>query len=313
MNYSSFCDAMFASLADHMEPGVTLSRDMIQKNNGVMLDALIVHIPESAGAPVIYLNSLYCHYESGSSLDEICNMVLAGLQKDCMISPEAVMELQDLQYARDKISFRIVSRKANRALLKTIPWVPFLDLAVIFYLHLGNKAGNQITSVITNRHIDSWHLSTAELFSIAKINTPKLCPSAITRLDHLIFGWDTEPDDILLYDDDLPCIYVLTNQNGINGASCLLYDDIIKDFADRIDSDLIILPSSIHEVLLVPDIQMHSYEDFREMVQSINASDVPKEDFLSDEIYLYRRKNNAGIMKWNASSHTADTNGTENP
>ena len=278
-----------------------------------MLDALIIHMPDAAGAPVIYLNSLYHHYESGSSLQDICHMVLAGIQRDSLISHETVAELQDLQYVRNRIAFRLISHEANEALLKTIPWVPFLDLAVIFYLHLGSNAGNQISSVITNRQAHSWNLSPNDLFSMAKINTPRLCPATFTRMDHLILGRDTDPEDVVLYENDLPCIYVLTNENGINGASCLLYDGIIKDLADRIGTDLIILPSSIHEVLLVPDIQLQSYEEFRDMVRCINANDVPKEDILSNEIYLYCRKNMAGIMKWNACSHIADTDGTENP
>ena len=65
--------------------------------------------------------------------------------------------------------------------------------------------------------------------------------------------------------------------------------------------------------LLVPDIKLRSHREFRDMVRSINANDVPKEDILSDEIYLYSRENRAGIMKWNASSHAAETDGTENP
>ena len=247
MNYSSFCDAMFASLSNQLEPGFTLSRDTIRKNNGVILDALIIHMPDTVSSPVVYLKSLYNHYESGSSLQDICHMILAGIQKDSLITPETVAKLQDLQYVRDKIAFRLVSRKDNEAFLKTVPWVPFLDLAIVFYLHLGSNAGNQISSVNTNRQTKSWELSPNDLFSLAKLNTPRLCPPTFTRLDHMVLGWDTEPEDMVLFDNALPCIYILTNENGINGASCILYDGIIKDLADQIGTDLIILPSSIHE------------------------------------------------------------------
>ena len=98
----------------------------------------------------------------------------------------------------------------------------------------------------------------------------------------------------------LPTLYVLSNQTGINGAICMLYDNVIKDFADTIGSDLIILPSSIHEVLILPDSHDQKYEMFRHMVRSVNAEDVPKEEVLSDEIYLYRR-GSSGIIRWKPS------------
>lgn len=301
MNYSTFCDTLIASLSKRLGSDYTLIKETIRKNNGVMLDAVILRMSDISSAPVIYLESLYEHYLSGSSVENLCNTIIAGLKKDSIITQDMILRLQDLETARDKIAFRLVSRKDNAELLQDVPWIPFLDLAVIFHLHLGRSAGNQITSVIHNRQLHDWNLSPMDLFLIAKQNTYKLYPSAITRLEHLIFGWNLENDPLISCDPELPEIYVLTNQNGINGASCLLYEDTIKDFANRIGSDLIILPSSIHEVLLIPDSGSLNYHTFRDMVRTINANDVPKEDILSDEIYIYHRNEKPNITLWHPS------------
>lgn len=302
MNYSTFCDTLIASLSNHLGSDYTLIKDSIRKNNGVMLDALILRMSDISSAPVVYLESLYEHYLTGSSVENLCNTIIAGLKKDSIITQEMLHRLQDPEFACDKIAFRLVSRKANAELLQDVPWIPFLDLAVIFHLHLGRSAGNQITSIIHNRQMHDWNLSPLDLFRIAKKNTCRLYPSAITRLEHLIFGWNPENDPVFSCDPDLPDIYVLTNQNGINGASCLLYENTIKDFANRTSSDLIILPSSIHEVLLIPDSGCLNYHTFRDMVRTINAHDVPKEDVLSDELYLYHRDEKPSITLWRPSS-----------
>jgi len=305
MNYSTFCDTLIASLSKRLGSDYTLIKESIRKNNGVMLDALILRMSEISSAPVIYLESLYQHYLNGSTIEDLCSTIIAGLKKDSIITPEIMLRLQNLEFARDKIAFRLVSKKANEELLQDVPWFPFLDLAVIFHIHLGRSAGNQVTSVIHNHQLNEWNISTAELFRIAKINTPKLYPGAITRLEHLIFGLNPENSDIYPVDSPVPSIYVLTNQNGINGASCLLYENTIKDFADRIGSDLIILPSSIHEVLLIPDSSSFDYRTFRDMVRTINAHDVAKEEILSDELYLYRRSEKPSLTLWHADEADA--------
>ena len=305
MNYSAFCDTLIASLSKRLDSDYTLIKESIRKNNGVMLDALILRMSGISSAPVIYLESLYQHYLNGSTIEDLCSTVIAGLKKDSIITPEIMLRLQNLEFARDKIAFRLVSKKANEELLQDVPWIPFLDLAVIFHIHLGRSAGNQVTSVIHNHQLKEWNVSTIELFRIAKENTSKLYPSAITRLEHLLFGLDPENSELFSCDSAIPTIYVLTNQNGINGASCLLYENTIKDFADRIGSDLIILPSSIHEVLLIPDSSSLDYHVFRDMVRTINAHDVPKEDILSDELYLDRRGSKPNLTLWHADKADA--------
>ena len=312
MNYSSFCEYLLAALTNQMEHGVTISKESIRKNNNVSLDAFIIHMPNVSSAPVVYLQPLYQTYCSGSSIDKIAQTVLAKLKRELPLSLELAEQARTLESARDRIAYRLISKKENEELLKEIPWTSWCDLAIIYYLHLGVKDDRQITTIIHNNQAEKWNLSPSELYELAKENTPKLCPSTIGRLHHLIFGWDEDEDRMIPCDTGLPTLYVLSNQTGINGAVCMLYENVIKDFADTLDADLIILPSSIHEVLIVPDSHDKEYEMFRNMVRSVNAEDVPKEEVLSDELYLYRR-GSSGIIRWKpCDSDNTERRGTEN-
>ena len=112
---------------------------------------------------------------------------------------------------------------------------------------------------------------------------------------------------------DGPALHVLTNRRGIYGASCMLYRDIIKDFADQEEADVIILPSSIHEVLLFPDHLMFDHAFLCRTVQEINREDVPEEDVLSDRIYIFSRETGTIIPSPLFSCHRPEPAGTESP
>ena len=298
MNYSSFCDYLLAALSSQLDADARITKEMIRKNNNVMLEAFIVRLPVSVSSPVIYLEPLYQSYKNGSSIEKIAQLIAARLKAELPFSLEMAACAHSLDTMRDKIALRLVSQKNNEALLHDVPWVPFLDLAVIFFLYLGTRDDKQITSVIHNHLAKSWNLSPDDLYEIAKINTPRIYPSTIRRLEDILLGWDEDDHCLTPCDNSLPTLFVLSNQTGINGAACMLYENTIKNFAERIGSDFIILPSSIHEVLLLADDHTHDYEMFRDMVRCINMEDVPKEDVLSGEIYLYRRGECSEIIRW---------------
>lgn len=119
---------------------------------------------------------------------------------------------------------------------------------------------------------------------------------------------EENPDDDVLTDEmandmvgypeqaDQNKMYILSNVKGINGATCLLYQNVLRDFSEQIQSDLFILPSSIHEVILVPYDRSISKEALEAMVKDVNRTQVSQDEVLSDRVYFYSRANNAITM-----------------
>jgi hypothetical protein len=91
-------------------------------------------------------------------------------------------------------------------------------------------------------------------------------------------------------------MYILSNHKGINGATCLLYENVLYEFAQLIQSDFYILPSSIHEIILVPYDKTISKETLADMVKDVNRTQVARDEVLSDRVYFFSRKNNAITM-----------------
>ena len=90
--------------------------------------------------------------------------------------------------------------------------------------------------------------------------------------------------------DDKIDMYVLTNEKRINGAGTIFYDGLLKKFADKIEKDLIIIPSSIHEVILIPSDNGITDEEVNEMIDEVNENELETVEILSNHMYLYRRK-----------------------
>lgn len=290
MNFDKFVEWVAEDLQRLLGEDYRIESSLVRKNNGVNLKALTVQHTDNRVTPVIYMEPLYQSYKMGSSIDRITQMILAKMKNEQPLSFTLAEDTKSFESVRDHIGFRLVSREKNEELLKDIPWTPWNDLAVIYYMHFGVREDKQVTTIIHNYQVENWNLSLDELHELAKENTPKLCPATIGRLDHIVLGWNDDEEEMVTYDTENPMLYVLSNQTGINGAACMLYDGVIKEFADKINSSLIILPSSIHEVLLLKYNVAVNLELFKNMVKRVNEEDVPAEDVLSDNVYIYCRE-----------------------
>lgn len=353
MNYTSFCETLKQSLLPCLAPDTSVTLQKIRKNNGILLDAYCIRTPGSTCSPVVYLDSLYEDFQNGAGIGDICGSILDCLGSKPPFSDGLFQKIRDFDSAKDRIAFRLISKESNSELLTEIPWVPYLDLAMVFYLYLESSQTGQTTALIHNQQMELWDKSTDDLYLLSLINTPALFPPVIQKLEDILYGnpagdsvfpedlspvtadvfhSPVHPDSFIAFNsqnfsdslafpgscafcdsspsDSLPSLYVLTNRSGIHGASCLLYHDIIKDFADRIGSDILILPSSIHEVILIPDNNIFDYQEIREMVKKVNSEDVPAEDCLSDQLYFYSRKQKR-LTIWTSggSQHTPEQAG----
>lgn len=299
MNYNQFLEEVRAAVQKRLGSDYKIRIQKITKNNGIVLDGLIIGKASKNIAPTIYLNSYYMHFTHGMSLQEILEDILSAYNENNDVVFGDMRALLNFNNLEDKVAFKLIQREKNKELLKDVPYIEFLDLAVVFYLILDEHKGGQMTALIHNSHMEPWGVEKEELYRLAMRNTPILLPPKIKTMKEImcdILKGDLEEldmaemvNDLLDFDSQKPPLYVLSNKKQVNGAGCILYDGCLKDFADSQNSDIIILPSSTHEVLLVPDDRNLDYGELQKTVGQINESEVPEEDVLSDRIYRYSR------------------------
>ncbi len=297
MDYNHFCVVLEQEVRIMLGSEYEVEAKQITKNNGVVKLGLIIGTKESSIRPTIYLENYYEEYCNGLCLKEIAQAILMLYTKEAR-EKNVTQKGFCLMKMMDKIVFRIINYERNQEMLNESPYVKCMgDLAMVFYCIIDTKDGSIGSFRITHEHMKHFRLSFEELKKIAFSNTRRMFPVRIRNMEDVLVEAIMECEDEIssefkeleLSKDD-ECMYVLTNKQKIFGAACALYPDVLHSFSNRVNADVVILPSSIHELILVPYRKEMDIKELKSMVKEINLSQVVEEERLSDSVYLYRKE-----------------------
>lgn len=288
MNYEAFKSLLLDQVSHQIGPGYHISIRPVLKNNGIRLDSLLILSPGQLSTPSIYLSPLYQAYCQGGTMEEAAQTVLRlyhSRRPDDSFRLEALKSLPGIQ---SQISFRLVNYEENMELLSLLPHRSFLDLAVIYCVRLEDPVYGPGSCVVTTKHTDLWEVSEDKLWDLACQNSPSLYPCTLRSMESVLKSFLNSANRP---EPAASGLYVLSNTEGFYGASCILYRNILSDFAEQVESDLYLLPSSVHEFLLLPVRRaLVTPEQISDMVKDINENEVAPDDRLSDHIYLFSRE-----------------------
>lgn len=289
MNYQEFLTTIKTKLSLRIDSGLTITIQTFIKNNGTRHDGLIIQDPGLNVSPTIYLKPYYHRYLDGVSLEDICEDILSTYHNNLPQKDFDITLFTDYRKASGRIVMRLINREKNKELLKNVPHFSYLDLEIVFYCMLCAGELGQGNILIRKEHMESWGVTAEELREQALINTPKLLPPDLISMNRLLKEHNPE---FLKESRDMDIrMYILTNEFRTNGATTLLYEGILEEIAGMFDSDIILLPSSIHEVILVPaasgDEYLKQLDDFSAMVKEVNETELADEEILSDHAYYY--------------------------
>lgn len=274
--------------------GVKVKVNETMKNNGILLTGLTILEQGTNISPTIYLDDYYEAYHNGKiEIEEIVEEILQIYSKNKVSHEIDVQFFTDFQMVKDKIIYKLVNIDMNEELLKDVPYIPFENLALIFQCLVSHEEMGNATILIHNVHLKLWNKTVDEIYQYAKVNTQHFYPYEIKNMrdvlrENLCFAGEDNCDlDVKMALTDSIPMYVLSNKERIHGATALVYQDILKDFATAVGKNLYILPSSVHEVILLPQEGSENIEDMKLMVQEINETQLRTEEILSNNIYYY--------------------------
>lgn len=265
---------------------------VVKKNNGVSKAGLSIREDEHDVSPLLYLDDYYIHYQNGELLENIIRNIRADYDKKVQMAAVKIPNLQEFENIRGKVIYRFVNYEKNKEILEDCPHIRLYDLAVTFRWVARIDDVGVSTSLITNKQVKEWGVSVNDLVLAARQNTPRLFPAQIIDMEEMLAGMVS----FILYPSTIP-MYILTNKQELNGASALLYGDILKDFANKKGADMYILPSSIHEVIMVPADRINDPTKLLSIVHDANTTVVSIGDVLSDSVYYYDRKKDQILVK----------------
>ena len=290
MTIKEFSGNMKKAVENILGEGYQIEEAIIDKNNGVQLDALVIRMPDMNIAPTIYLRSYYENYEDGEGIQDGARRLVEDYRKSLPEEGFDVSFYEDYEIVRKGLSYKLISMERNTELLNDIPYVPFLDLAIVFYYAFERCGIPDGSILIKNKHMDMWGVTCEQLMKDASENAPRslpgVCRDMCSVLERICPG---KSEEIFPEDEPMMPMYVLSNSRMINGAAAMLYPDILRKLSDKLKSDLYIIPSSVHEVIVFARNMANDEKSLKEMIRTVNRTQLEPQDVLSDSLYFYNR------------------------
>lgn len=288
MDYQEFISAINQKLKTHLQPEIITAVHTTLKNNGQERVGITFSQSGTNISPTIYLEEFYVQYQNGRAVADITDNIIQLYHEVKFENSWEIEQIQKYHYAKSKIVYKLIHRGKNKALLKDVPFVPYLDLAIVFYLIMDTTEKGTATILVTNDLQKVWNVSLKDLYTTARDNTPRIMIAEMKPMRVVI----QEMQGKTCSDQDLKDnrMYILTNQYCQFGAACILYDHVLEDIGNLLKEDYYILPSSIHELIILPLSFSPDEASLNEMIVDINRTQVSEEEVLSDHAYYYSRR-----------------------
>lgn len=239
------------------------------------------------------IDRFYEAMDHGVSYEEAVNRATNTVMDALENTPSVdVAKLTDYDTMKDKLVMEVVSAETNADMLQNIPHKNMEDMAVVYRFVLDSDENGRASILVTNGMLETMGVTPEQLHADAMENSPELKPAVIkgmsevvaemmgmSKEDMAMMGMPTDPENEQMF--------VATVPDKVHGAGVLAYQDFMDQAAERVGGDFFILPSSIHEIIIVPDNGQMSLKDLEAMVREVNANEVAPEDKLTDNVYHY--------------------------
>ena len=297
MDYENFKEQFVEDVRDRLyEQGaeVDLSVHTVNKLNE-SYEAITV-TPEGSNIGVnIGIDKFYDAIESGKSYDEVVDKAVEVINNGINQRPEFdIASLSDYSQMKEKLAMEVVSAEANKEMLETVPHQNIEDMAVVYRFVLSSDDDGRASILVTNQLLDSMGVTPEQLHADAMENAPQIKPVEIKGMSEVMAEMmgveQAELMGIFPVAPEDEQMYVATVPDKVHGAGVLAYQDFMDKAAEKAGGDFFILPSSIHEILIVPDNGKMNLKDLEAMVKEVNATQVSPVDKLTDSVYHYDSK-----------------------
>ncbi len=294
MNRIHFAEELCRQVLVVLGDGYGTEVSRVRKNNGVLKDVLYIRKGDSECIPCFYLDELYCSYCNGEN--EIClaehlgNIVL----NECERVREQVPDFLEKEWILNHLFVRLIQAESNTEWLQDAVYVEYLDLLAVFYV-LTEEGEDGIKSYQLPRTI--WNTlelgSAEEYFPVIVANTQHLFPERLWCAEHMVrecrIDGEEQMSAVLIPAKEYSSgkLYVLSNRRKINGAAVVLYPELLRRLGEKFGGNYYVIPSSIHEVILLKDAEREDSGYLNRMVKTVNEQQVLPEEVLADHVYLY--------------------------
>lgn len=274
--------------------GLKITVTTTKKKNGVINTGLELSSEKDAGiCPFVRTDGYMEKYREGMTLEQIAVHIMGIYLKDQDSRMQMdVKDLADFGKIQHRIGFMLINTEKNREMLKRIPCRQFHDLSMIYEIFVGFRKDKVGTVTVTDKMMEHWQKEEEDLYGKAIKNMEIMFPPDIRPMNKLLEKMALDMGTLTALEAaDMgkeESIYILTNSEMIQGAGTILYHEMPERIWQFIgNQDYFILPSSVHELLILPVREGIKKEGILQIIREVNRACVPATEFLSDNLYLY--------------------------
>ena len=295
MNFEEFKGKIAADVKESMEEKsgktVTVEPRTVEKMNETY-EGLTVKPDDGEIGVNLNLDSLYKEYNDGASYDSIVTKA-AGIATEALEhKPDFDLDsIKDYDKMKSTLAIEIVSAERNRNTLESVPHKEIEDMAVVYRFIISEGALSGIGSIlVTNQMLDNYGITADQLHEDALRNAPEIRPLVIEGMAEVL-AKQMGATDLEMLGFNIPPeqeqMFVASVEGNVHGAGVIAYQNFMDQAAERAGGSFYILPSSIHEVLIIPDNGKFDTASLEQMVREVNATTVDISEQLTDSVYHY--------------------------
>ncbi|MBE5839529.1 DUF5688 family protein [Butyrivibrio sp.] len=293
----NFKDLVEKTFEDKGIHDVEVENRLVDKVNETYDAFTIKHTGSDVGVNISVTEAYRAYATDEADINTIANAMVNRTVEALLNAPvisEGINDIQNYDVMKNKLVMEVVSAETNAELLATVPHKDIEDMAVVYRFDVKDIVGEGATVIVTNKMLDNYGITPEQLHADAVKNAPEIRPIVIQGMAEVL-AKQMGVEDMEMLGLNIPPeqeqIFVASVPDNVHGAGILAYEDFMDKASERVgNQSFFILPSSIHELLIVPDNGMMDLHSLEQMVREVNATTVDPSEKLTDNVYHYDAK-----------------------
>lgn len=228
--------------------------------------------------PTVYMEHYEKVFEQGGYMAVAKEMIKLCSEVEI---PNINSDVITLEFVKNNLQLCIAPKGTNNRFVA----IPYLDLELYFRV----RVFEDVSYKIKKEMLELWNITEEELLDVALQTNEYNASSMKEIMIEMMVSYGATEEEIEEVRNNGIDQTVVTNETKMFGASAIYKKSILKEVADKYESDLYIIPSSIHEVLLIPT-KCGDKEEMDSMVREVNETQVEPHEVLADHVYIFRRE-----------------------
>ena len=261
MTYEEYLVNLEAYMEENLQESEYLEEISVVKSNGNILDGLQYFNDERRDHPVVYVNQYYKKEMTEAELSKFASSLLQKLRTARVLDEDKILKLREFEFVKDFIYPKLLNESDNEELLENVPWVKWVDMAVVFCIRTPQDILPKATAVITTKLMVFWKVSVEELYQLSIINLRKEKISLVSAGNG---------------------IWVLGKDVQKYGAAAIILPEIQSMCAEKIGTDFYMLPRSLHECIIIAGKVIMD-----DLMKYLKENPLKEDERLSDQVYYF--------------------------